>query len=213
MRKNKNSSQEGFTLVEMTVYAALLPTIFLAIFSTLDMAQVIFHTNDTFSRLNQNAMQTLRYISREIGQTSPNAAPSHLNIATDGAGNSVVRFQIPVDWDNDGDAVTGALDPVVEWGIYDDAGQVQSGRLGGWARYSVVNNQLVRDVLDNAQNPIAALNRIVANDIQGFTVVQVQNNLTMTLTVQAADAVGQAGAQRNFQMTFSSNTILRNAVD
>ena len=209
----KKNMQGGFTLVELMVYIALFPTIFLAIFSTLDMANVIFHTNDAFSRLNQNAMQTLRYISREIGQTSPNVNPSHLNIAVDGAGNSVVRFQIPVDWDNDGDAVTGTLDPAVEWGNYDEAGQVQTGRLGGWARYSVVNNQLIREVLDATLTPVANLSHVVANDVQNFTVNQAQNTMVTSLTVQVADTVGQAGTARNLQMTFSSNTILRNAVN
>lgn len=208
----KHRTQRGFTLLELMVVIAIFPMIMLATYSVLSASHVIFQTNDVYSRLNQSGMQTLRFINREIGQTSPNVTPSHLTITTVG-GNSIVRFQIPVDWDNDGDVVTGTLNPSVEWGAYPDAGQVQGGNLGGWAQYWAVNNQLVRDVLDITLVPNPALRRIVANNVQTFTVTQNQRQVTMTMTVVAADTIGQSGMARNLQTTFTDTTLLRNAVN
>ena len=208
----KKLNQKGFTLTELMVSATIFPMIFLTIYGVMDTARVVLTTNDVYSRLNTSAMQTLRYVSREIGQTSPNTTPSHINISTDGNNNSIVRFQIPVDWDNDGDADTGGLDPDVEWGAYDDASRYTSGRLSAWVRYSVTNNQLNREVLDSSFNVLTSHSKVVANNVQLFTVSQSQNIVTMNLTLQATDRVAENGGQRNLQATFSTATVLRNAV-
>ena len=205
--------QKGFTLIELMCVVALMPMLFFSMYSTLTMANVIFQTDDNYSRVNQSALQILRNVNREIGQTSPNLAPSHLSITADLNGNSIVRFQIPVDWDNDGDADTGGLNPQAEWGTYDLIGQRQSGRLSGWARYTVTNNQLIRDVLDGSFNPVSGLSQVIANNVQQFRITQNQNALTMNLTMQGTDNIGQGGRTRNFQSTLSTNTILRNAVN
>ena len=105
MRIRRVLNQKGFTLPELMVSTAIFPAIFLSMYMVLSASNQVFRTNDIYSQLNADAMQTLRFISREIGQTSPNTTPSHLNITTV-SGSSVVRFQIPVDWDNDGDADT-----------------------------------------------------------------------------------------------------------
>ncbi len=209
----KMKAQRGFTLVELMVIVFIFPILILSTYFVLTTANVIFQTNDIYSRLNQNAAQVLRTINMEIGQTSPNIAPTHLNIATDGNNNSIVRFQIPVDWDNDGDADTGGLNPQAEWGTYDLIGQRQGGRLSGWARYTVTNNQLIRDVLDSSLSPVGGLSQVIANNVQQFRVSQNQNALTMNLTMQGTDNIGQNGRSRNFQSTLSTNTILRNAVN
>ncbi len=205
---------QGFTLIELAFVLVIFPTLMISIFSVLDMANVIFHTNDVYSRLNQSAMQTLRSISREIGQTNPNPTPPHLNITRDAGNNSIVAFQIPVDWDNDGDVITAGVNPNVEWGAYDEVGRFQSGRLNGWTRYSVVSSQLIREViqaLDAGQNPV--MRRVIANNVQNFNAVQTQNILSMTLTLSGTDTIGQAGRQRTIQTTFASDTVLRNAVN
>ena len=200
----------GFTLVEVLFAIVIIPILFLSIYGVLHSANIVFQTNNVFSRLNQNAMQSLRYISREIGQTSPNVSPSHLTIVPDGA-NSMVTFQIPVDRDNDGDVVDNQDN--VEWGAYREAGQVQNGLLGSWTRYRVVGTQLRRQVLNGALAPMAGLDRVVANDVQSFTVVQNLSNLRMTLTLQGTDNVGQSGGTRTLTSTFTSETTLRNAVN
>ena len=212
---------KGFTLIEILFVVVIVPILFLAVYTVLESSNVIFRTNGVFSQLNQNAMQTLRYISREIGQTSPNLSPNHLTVATDASNNSIVTFQIPVDCDNDGDVVddegTGCVEDLdttkdTEWGAYSQAGQVQNGILGAWVRYSLVNGQLIREVLNASLNPIAGLQRVVANNVQSFTVTQSLNTVTMTLSLSETDTIGQMGKPRIFQTTFTSSTILRNAI-
>ena len=236
------SNQKGFTLVETLMVGVLMPIIFLSLYSVIDMANVIFRTSNVYARLNTDAMQTLRSISREVGQSSPLANPSHLNITPDGAGNSILRFQIPVDWDNDGDAVTGGFNPATEWGAYEDAGHSRACHtnccpdtlsvancgglpwcstcttpqrneiVGRWVRYSIANNQLRREVLTAGFAPIQGMQKVVANDVQTFTVVQNGNTLQMNLTLRATEDVGQAGQSRDQSLTFSTRSLLRNAV-
>ncbi len=206
------TNEKGHTLSELMVVVALLPILTMSIYSSLTMANVIFRTNNTYGAMNQSAMQTLRYISREMGQSSPNSSPNHFTISANGT-NNTVRFQIPVDWDNDGDVITSANNPAVEWGIYDEANQKTNGRLNGWARYSLSNNQLIREVLDSSLSPVSGLSRVVANNVQAFTVSKSSNNVTMSITLQATDGVGQAGQTRTLQTSFNSRTMLRNAVN
>ena len=211
------NNQRGFTLVETMFMVVIFPMIMMAVYSVLSSANTIMSTNNVYSRLNTDAMQTLRYVAREIGQTSPNALPSHLVIGVS-AGQSSVRFQIPVDWDNDGDVVNGSLNPTVEWGSYsdvrDDTSVAGDAILNGWIRYSVANNQLTREVLDAGQVTVAGSSKVVANNVQTFTAVQNGSLLTLTVTLQAADRLEQQGNnQRFFTTTFTTQTTLRNAVN
>ncbi len=215
-------SQKGFTLVEMSFVTVIFPILIFSIYSVFNVSNVIFRTNNVFSQLNQNAMQTLRYLSREIGQTSPNIVPSHLSLTTDANNNTIVTFQIPVDCDNDGDVVDyeGSScvpdqnhSPDVEWGAYNETGQTQNGVLGRWVRYSVSNQQLIREVLTSGLAPVAGLRRVVSNQVQNFTVTQNSRTLTMNITLSGTDTVGQKGKPRTVQASFKSSTILRNALN
>lgn len=208
-------NQKGFTLTEMMVVAALLSVILIGVYSVTAYSQAIFQDGHSYSRLTHASAQTLRSISREIGQTSPNTTPSHLNITTDGSGNSVVAFQIPVDWDNDGDAISGSLTPVVEWGAYNRAGEMQDGRLNDWTVYYVNGTgQLVREIRNGAAGATyAGTAQIISNDVQNFQVTQASDSLSMVLTVQLTDAVGNSGTPKVHTQTFRSTTLLRNAVD
>jgi type II secretory pathway component PulJ len=205
-------TEKGFTLVELLMMMLLFPILFLSVYTSLNMANTVFRSGNIYAQLNENTRQTLRYLSREIGQTSPNISPSHLSITTDGSNNSVITFQIPVDYDNDGDVVTNNVTPVVEWGIYDQANQKASGRLGGWARYQVSNNQLTRQVLDSSLTAVSGLSRVIANNVQSFSVSKSSNQLTMNITVLAGDTTGGGSTSRTFQTSFASQTMLRNAV-
>lgn len=206
--------ERGFTLVELMVSLFISTIVLFSVFYIMMMAETIFRSNTLHSRLDQDTMQSLRSISREIGYTSPNAAPAHLVLTTDASANSVVRFQIPVDWDNDGDADTGGLNPQAEWGAYDQAGQTTSGRLGAWVRYSVANNILTREVLDSSLNTISGTSKAIANNVQAFTVTKSSSTVTMTLTLRANDTIGKksAAATRQFNASVSTTTLLRNAV-
>ena len=214
-------TERGFTLVELLVATFLLPVLFLSLYFLLNMSHVILSTNDIFAQLNQSAIQTLRNVSREIAQTNPVATPVRLVITTDANNNSVIRFQIPVDWDNDGDAVGNGVNNPVEWGAYDEAGQTNTSGilrpdiLGRWVRYSVVNGQLVREILDPALATVAGSLRVIANNISpaagAFVVAAPVNSIVRTtLTLRGIDQRGQMGAARTFaDVPFMNETLLR----
>jgi len=206
----KVSNEKGFTLLELMFVVGLMSIVLLGMFSVTAMCQSIFYNTGTYGQLTQNAMQSLRTVSREIGQTSPTLNPQRLNITADGNGNNVACFQMPVDWDNDGDVVTGTLNPQIEWGAYPDAGQTQNGSLNAWTCYMVTNNQLIRQM---SVGGAVTSNRVLSNDILTFQVQQLNTDrLRMTLTSRALDTRGQGGAARTFTSTFTSTTLLRNAV-
>jgi len=214
--KRRNKDERGFTLLELMMVTAFMVIVFASVASVIVMSQRIFYNTSAYALLTQSSMQTLRYISREISQTSPNLTPSHLNIAAGAGGNSTVCFQIPVDFDNDGDAVNGSMNPQVEWGAYSQAGQTTNGLLNDWVCYSVNNtNQLIRQVSDAAFAPAAGQTpQVVANNVQTFQAVKNSNEtLTMTVTLRATNNMGQSGAGRTFNETFTSTTLLRNAVN
>lgn len=207
------TNAKGFTLAELMVVVMLLPLLFFSVYGSLRMANIVFHTNNAYSKLNQSAIQTLRYIIREVGQTSPNMVPSHLNITTTN-GNSDIRFQIPVDHDGDNDVVTSDMNPAVEWGVYDVANLKENGRLNGWARYYVQSNQLIREVLTNGLSVVNGSTTVVANDVQAFTVTRSVNVLSLSITMQTTESSSTGGnTPRTFQTSMSSQTILRNAVN
>jgi len=208
-------TDHGFTLLELMITAGLMSMVFCATASILIMSQRVFYSTSVYGQLTQGSAQTLRSISREIGMTSPNTTPSHLNISVQGNGMNQVCFQIPVDWDNDGDADNGSLNPQVEWGAYTYAGDTQNGRLNDWVCYAVNNNlQLTRQVTDSSFAAIGGLNPdVVANNVQNFQVVKNANGtLSMTLTLQLVENVGHSATGRTYQSTFTSTTLLRNAV-
>ncbi len=216
MKTKKGGWQKGFTLLELMFTMLLFPLLFLSVYGLTQMASVVFNLNDANARLNQNCIQVLRSVSREIGQTTPPApfvSPSHLRLTVDANGNSVVIFQVPVDWDNDGDSVTGALSPQTEWGAYDDVGTSRDGRLGGWVRYQVVNNQLIREVLDATMNPLQNSARVIASNVNQFLAASdpsAMRVLVLTLGLRTTDVLGQSGRQRVLNATFTNRTLLRN---
>jgi prepilin-type N-terminal cleavage/methylation domain-containing protein len=207
-------NQKGFTLVEIMVVTGLLSVMIIALYSVTSYSQALFYNQNAYAQLTQGTAQTLRTVMREVGQSSPNTTPNHLDIVTDGSGNSVLTFQIPVDWDNDGDAFSGSLTPVMEWGAYDSVGSSTNGRLNDWVAYYVNNtSQLIREIRNGGGVAYANTARVVSSNVQNFLVTQSGEQLRMVLTLRLVNTVGQAGGARTQTQTFTTETLLRNAVD
>jgi len=194
----------------------ILIMLFFALYSLLEAANVVFQTNTVNSRLNSDVMQSLRSISREFSQSNPGISPARVNVTQDANGNSILRFQVPVDWDGDGDAVDAQ--GRVEWGSFGDIGNVQTSQLGGWIQYSVNGTQLVHQVLDSAQIPIPDQSRVVLRNLstQGgaaFTVTTpagLTDQRDINVRLRATDLVGQNGQARAIGNNYSLRVFLRN---
>ncbi len=203
----------GYTIAEVLISTFLFSTFATSIYSLLTLSQIVNQTHDVQTRLSYGGLQTLRTINRELSQTS--YTTDRLVITTDGNGNNVVRLQIPVDYDDDGDVTSSSLSKSIEWGAYDKLGNTAKGSganpSGRWARYSVTNNQLQREVLDSMLSVVSGSSTVICNDVQTFTATQNGTSLTVSLTLQVSDLVGQSGKSRALSSTFSYQTTLRNA--
>jgi hypothetical protein len=192
--------------------AAFFSLLALALFSTISSASTILQMQTLHAGINQGGTQMLRSIAREIAESSPVADQSHLTLTTDVSNNSTVTFQVPVDWDGDGDVVQNAMNPTVEWGAYRFVREPQQQSwLNGWVRYRVANNQLLREVLTASNGPVLATDIIIPRDVLLFNVTLNNRRVSILLTLRKADTLNQKGANaRTYQATFDGDVFLRN---
>lgn len=204
----------GFTLGEVIIAVAFFSLLSFALFAVLMSANNIFRMQALNASANQSGMQLIRSIARELAESSPIADQSHFILAAaDADGNNSVQFQVPVDWDNDGDVVQNSLTQTTEWGAYRVVREPeQQSWLNGWVQYRVENQQLLREVLEAVNGNVLATDVLVAADVTGFQITQVSTNrYRVALTVEKADTVGQKGSTpRIYQTIFGGNVLLRN---
>ena len=205
-------SLTGFMLTELLISVLLFSVLASTLYSLMSLSHIIVRTHDVRTRMSFDGMQLLRTLAREIGQTS--YTTDRLVITLDGSNNSIVRFQIPVDYDDDGDVVSSSLTKSVEWGAYDNFGETQKGAYGTnplsrWVRYSVVSGQLIREVLTSVL--VLESSKVIHNDVQSFSVTQNGTVLTLVSTLSVSDTAGQAGASRTLTETFNHRINLSNA--
>ncbi|MDD5227151.1 MAG: hypothetical protein PHV97_08240 [Candidatus Omnitrophica bacterium] len=216
-QKKPRKNARGFTLVEITMAVVFFSLLSLAIFSTVSSASNIMQMQSLHASINQGGTQMLRSIAREIAESSPVADQSHLvlPIPADANGNSIVTFQVPVDWDSDNDVVQSTLTQSVEWGarpfVNTPSSQSWNG-LNGWIRYRVENNQLLREILTASNGSVLATDIIIPGNVSAFQVTQTSTRrYTLLLTLSKTDAVNQKGATaRTYQTTFDGDVLLRN---
>lgn len=123
----------AFTLVELMVVILIFSIIAAAVFGVLSMGRKAWHNGTTQVELQQETRRAMDRMVKELRQSSAT------RIATSFSGDSIV-FQVPVDWDNDGDVDVGGN---IEWGAEDNLGWAIQYLLGG-----LNNQQLLRRVLE-----------------------------------------------------------------
>jgi type II secretory pathway component PulJ len=214
MRKKARKNAGGFTLAELVTAVAFFSLLFFALFAVLVSANNIFRMQNLNAGINQGGMQLIRSIAREIAESSPATDQSHFILsAPDIDNNNSVQFQVPVDWDNDGDVVQSSLTQTTEWGAYRVVREPQEQSwLSGWVQYRVENNQLLREILQSANGNVLATDIIVPKDVTAFQITQVSTNrYRIVLTIGKEDAIGQKSATaRTYQTTFGGNVFVRN---
>ncbi len=109
-------NERGMTLVEVLIASAIL-TVFLVgmmgFMGTLSDSTSLHRVRADLLTQGDRVLNTMTETLRSsfIPGTSPNDWQTSLN-----AGDTQVRFVLPLDFDGDGDVVDAALDP--EWGVY-----------------------------------------------------------------------------------------------
>lgn len=210
--KKFRRDHRGITLTETIMASSLFSFLFLALFTTLSSSGNLLRMQVLHSSINQSGMQLLRSIHREIAESSPVADESHLTLTRDANNNSIVTFQVPVDWDNDGDVVQDNLTQVVEWGAYRFVREPQQQSwLNGWVRYRVLNEQLLREILTSPTGVPVITDVLVPADVQAFQVTLSGRRVSVLLTVNRTDTVLERGTNaRTYQTTFNGNVFVRN---
>ncbi len=209
----KSKCKKGYTTIELMAVLTILPLLSLSVYGIVDIAGVLFRYGGVYSDLSLSTAQTLRSMNREIGESSPQINPSHFVIATDENQNSIVRFQVPVDWNNDGSVVTSEITPQTEWGAYRNVGQTQDGILNAWARYRVSGGNLVRDLLNADLAQISGTEQIVVLNVERLRVTQTPgelNKVNVTLNLYKQERVGKNGTAQDFRAVVNSQVLLRN---
>jgi hypothetical protein len=209
----KIGCKKGYTTIELMAVLTIMPLLSLSVYGIVDIAGLLFRYGGIYSDLSLGTAQAMRSMNREIGQSSPQINPPHFVISSDGNQNNIVRFQIPVDWNNDGSVVTSDASPVTEWGAYREVGQTRDGILNAWVRYRVSGGNLVRDLLNADLAQIAGTERIVVLNVERLQVTQSQgelNKVNVTVNLYKQEKVGKNGTAQDFRAVVNSQILLRN---
>ncbi len=170
----------GFTLVELMVVIVIFLIIFAAIYGVLSMGWQSWHTGNTHVELQQETRKAMDKMVMELRESGS----GYVSIT---GGGSVITFQVPVDWDNEGIDLDGDGIADVTGDVIDNNGNIERGaplhlscrkphcegqddncHYQNYAiSYLVGNNQLLRRVLDGypAGNQVGA-DAILANNIR-----------------------------------------------
>lgn len=201
----KNS---GFTFIEVMITLLVFSIISLTLWAVLSTGKHSWHRGVTQIELQQETRKAMDRITKELRQSGS----THMAIS--GAG-TVLTFQVPVDWDNDGDIVDD--DGNIEWGADDTK---------DWAIQYFLNNnrQLLRRTLDAYPNGNqTGADKILANNIRSDTPPPNGPNALMftdefpaaPLTVIGIEVSAQKPAipGQLLQATLQSQVTLRNTVN
>lgn len=181
--------RKGYTLIETLIVILITGLLFNALFDVLNFSSSSFNSGYIQQTVENQARQGLDAMERELYQTN------RTNVVFSDA-NATITFKIPVRYD-----YVGGVGRIF-WG----AEGVENQQI----RYTIDNKQLVRRVLDVANNLVSQ--RVLAVDIQtlGFDIVA-DNMLTVTLIAQEPTYDGKiAAGKRAISQGFFREITFRN---
>lgn len=158
--------KHGYTLIEMLIVIAIVSLLFNAIFDVLNMGNNSFNTGSTQQIVENQARQGLDSMARELHKTNAGRV-------TFSDADTTITFKLPIRYDYVNDK------GLIIWG----AEGIENYKV----RYTIVNNQVVRRVLDASDTLISQ--KVLAVDVQSLHFSLDVNLLTITLTAQK-NAVG-----------------------
>ena len=175
MAVKKNS----FTLVELMIVSLLFVFIIGGTLAVLSVGRISWQQTEVSVELQQDLRKAMLRITKELRESGFDSAPSPMFTIEDNTGvnsTDIVRFSIPVDYDNDGDITDAAGD--IEWGGVTlwankdpdcEAPGDNCQELDYEIEYLInAENQFIRRVLDNTSAVVREDN--YANNILDFQV-------------------------------------------
>jgi type II secretory pathway component PulJ len=191
--ETKRINCAGFSLLEMTMVAAISTIIFLAFFSLLQFGNVQSQTTQTMMTLQENARRGLAAIAQEIRLSAPTRvtifdATCVTAVVPATNPGSCLQAQVP----DPANPVTGTF--TANWGA---AHTIRYSRNGA--------DQVIRTDL----TAVPQTNTVIANDVTGLTFTGSSANpnvVTLTMTSQRTMANGRA-----IPLTMTSQAEVRNS--
>lgn len=142
--------KSGFTFIELMVTLFIFSILSLSLWTVLSTGRHTWHRGRTQIELQQEIRRAMDWMTKEL-------RPSGSGRALISSLGTTITFQVPVDWDNDGD-------------IIDEAGGIEWGADGNanWAiQYLISGRLLLRRTLDAYPNGAqTGADRVLANSIR-----------------------------------------------
>lgn len=186
--QSKTNRQGGFTLIEVVMVCAVMGIILLTVITFSLSVQKSYETCLDGARVTANVRKPLETLSDELR----NCSMDEIIIETDDPHADCLIIRVPVGY-NSGSIIWGA-----------------DGQAGYSIEYSVINNELVRFLLNEEEDPVdrrvLARNVDVLRDgVKGFGVSRVGNLCTLSLRIRVSKT-----ENRRIQRQAVTSVTLRN---
>ncbi|MBI1992394.1 MAG: prepilin-type N-terminal cleavage/methylation domain-containing protein [Candidatus Omnitrophica bacterium] len=182
----------GMTLLEVLVTLLILSVIVGAVFTSRILTQRLYLTTEAYVHVQQEARSAFDTMVRELRQ----ARASTL------AAGAACTFQVALGYALPAPCPANGIC----WGARDEAGATQS----GWKlRYQLAGAQLVRDILNAADQPQPG-RRVLANDVSLLSFSDVGGTVTIQLQVRETSAQLPGGSMST-PGTLTTRVRLRNS--
>jgi type II secretory pathway pseudopilin PulG len=204
----------SFTLVEIMIVAVIFILVIGGIFTVLAIGRFSWQQTETSIELQQDLRKAMMRLTKELRESGFDSIGNPQVTIQDGIGQNntdILRFLIPVDYDNDGDIID--IGGNIEWGAptlwaNKDPDCEAPGDNCQYLNYKIeylinAQNQFIRRILD-VDNVVVREDNY-ANNILDFQVSRDDRIVTITITARKDTVFG-----RTITKSLTSDIYLRN---
>ncbi len=206
---------KGFSLIEMFVVVSILTAMITGVSFILSAGQTAWFNTDTAIELQDGLRKAFAKMSRELQESGRDKNGNMQVTIFDGSGpngSDIIRFSMPILCQAGGNVIDANGD-VANWGAPLTWGCTSSSCMDAdndcltrdyrFIEYQIVNNQLIRRVLDNGTTPVRQ-DTIARNMVNlQATLSGDQNLLSVNLTAQQNTVVNRTlNASTNIDIYF-----------
>ncbi|MBM3252768.1 MAG: hypothetical protein FJZ16_00755 [Candidatus Omnitrophica bacterium] len=184
---------KGAGIIEIAITMVIFLILIGMLYGAISSNRVTVNEAQDKVKLQQEARKTLDRLEKEL-------RASRNSLVTISPTNDSVTFQVPVDWDSDGDVVDAI--GAVEWGAEGNLNWTIQYLLGG------INNQQILKRVFNTAGIQQGTDTVIANDIGSFQItrqIAQPNRIIINLTAQRTTL-----DQRTLSFNAGTEILLRN---